>query len=193
MRASLWLAGLSAATSLACAVAAAGCSSSSTTTPPTGQDASLEASPGDDAQADSGSPLCFVDASLTVFAASDASAAGCAACVQTNCQDAISACATDCTCISLFTCLADSGVATTGLGPAATAAATECAGSSGLTLLNNPGVMGLVNCLSGVCLEACNVSDGGPDAGLPDAALSEAGAGEAGTDAGAIGDAADVG
>jgi len=149
----------------------------------------MEASPGDDAEADAGSPLCYVDASLTVFAASDASAAGCAACVQTSCQAAIRNCATDCTCISLFTCLADSGVATTGLGPTATAAATACAGSSGLTLLNNPGVMGLVNCLSGICLDACNVSDGGPDAGV----IADAAASEGGTDAGVIADAADGG
>jgi hypothetical protein len=195
MRLSLWLVGISASALVTAALVAAGCSSSSAT--PTGDDAaspdsSAEAAAGD-ASDDGGSPNgCFVDASLSVFASSDASAAGCAACVQLNCSPAITACATDCTCINLFSCLADSGVAMSALGSAAAAAVTACSGNSGIALLQNPGVKGLVDCLSDPCATACNaVLDAGTD---DSAAPSEAAAADTGTDAGAgsTADAADT-
>jgi hypothetical protein len=184
MRLSLWLVGISASAWVTAALVAAGCSSSSATR--AGDDAAspdsgTEASASDDG---GGKGACFVDASLTVFASSDASAAGCAACVQLNCSPAITACATDCTCINLFACLADSGVAMTGLGSAAAAAVTACSGNSGIALLQNPGVMGLVNCLSDPCSTACSsVLDAGADD--DSVAPSEAAAGDTGTDAGA--------
>jgi hypothetical protein len=198
MRISPWLVGISASTSVAAALVATGCSSSSATPTANGPDASTEAMAATDAAGDTdaggGTGACFVDASLTVFASSDASAAGCAACVQLNCRPAITTCATDCTCINLFSCLADSGVAMTGLGSAAAAAVTACSGNSGIALLQNPGVMGLVNCLSDPCSTACSaVLEAGAD---DSAAPSEAGApADTGTDAGATStaDAADGG
>jgi hypothetical protein len=196
MRFSPWLVGISASASVAAALVAAGCSSSSATPAAGGPDSSTEAAASDaagDTDAGGGTGACFVDASLTVFASSDASAAGCAACVQLNCRPAITTCATDCTCINLFSCLADSGVAMTGLGSAAAAAVTACSGNSGIALLQNPGVMGLVNCLSDPCSTACSaVLEAGAD---DSAAPSEASAADAGTDADAIStaDAADGG
>ena len=59
---------------------------------------------------------CYVDASFSMFAASDAAGAGCAACVQDHCTTGIKACSTSCTCINLFTCLADAGISASGLG-----------------------------------------------------------------------------
>jgi hypothetical protein len=181
MRLSLWLVGISASAWVTAALVAAGCSSSSAT--PTGDDAaspdsSTEASASDD---EGGTGACFVDASLTVFASSDASAAGCAACVQLNCSPAITTCASDCTCINLFSCLADSGVAMSALGSAAAAAVTACSGNSGIALLQNPGVKGLVDCLSDPCATACNaVLDAGDDDSV---APSEAAAADTGSDA----------
>jgi hypothetical protein len=197
MRLSLWLVGISASAPVMATLVAAGCSSSSATpTAPAGDDAtsldsSAEAAASDDG---GGTGACFVDASLTVFASSDASAAGCAACVQLNCSPAITTCASDCTCINLFSCLADSGVAMSGLGSAAAAAVTACSGNSGIALLQNPGVKGLVDCLSDPCATACNAV---LDAGVDDdsVAPSEAAAEDAGADAApsSIADAADGG
>jgi hypothetical protein len=190
MRLSLWLVGISASASVTAALVAAGCGSSSATPGANSPDSSAEASATDDG---GGTGACFVDASLTVFASSDASAAGCAACVQLNCSPAITTCASDCTCINLFSCLADSGVAMSGLGSAAAAVVTACSGSSGIALLQNPGVKGLVDCLSDPCATACNaVLDAGAD---DSAAPTEAAAADTGTDAGAgsTADAADGG
>ncbi len=100
MRVPSWLIGTSVIAALAAGGVAAGCSSSSST-PTAGPDASSEA-----AAEDAG---CYVDASFSMFAASDAAGAGCAACVQANGTAGIKACSTSCQCINLFTCLADAG------------------------------------------------------------------------------------
>jgi hypothetical protein len=165
-----------AAGALAGAAAAAGCGGGATNEP-TGQA---------DAAADTAS-TCRVDASLSVFAASDAAGAGCAACVQVHCLDRIMTCASDCACIALFDCVADSGAAT-GLTPAAVAATTACAGPNPASLLQDPGLQGLLTCFEGVCSDSCSApSDAGPDAAATDAsgdAASPADAGDAGdTDA----------
>jgi hypothetical protein len=119
---------------------------------------------------------CHVDASLTAFAASDAAGAGCAACVQTMCQSDIEACSSSCTCIGLFTCLADAGVSATSL-TGNSAALMNCL-PAGLTsagaLLNDPGIQGVYNCFSNTCGTQCaNLlpTDGGIDGG----ATTEAG------------------
>jgi hypothetical protein len=188
MRGSLWLLGLAAGALASAGIAA--CSSSSTDVP---------ASP--DAATDTGS-TCRVDASLTVFAASDAAGAGCAACVQANCLDRIQTCASDCACIALFDCVADSGAAT-GLTPAAVAATTACAGPNPASLLQDPGLNGLLSCFEGVCSDSCSTpSDAGRDAAT-DAAASPADASDAGSatdaaadappDDAAVSDAADSG
>jgi hypothetical protein len=185
---SRWLVASLAITSAAAgalAALASGCSSSSS---PASPDASTDASLSDagiDAEVAQGDGACHVDASLTAFAESDASAAPCAKCVNESCSMAIQTCASDCTCISLFQCLADAGVAAMGLGSAGTAAAS-CAGSDALNfLLNNPGVSGLVNCVQGPCAAACP-ADGGP------VVLPPADAGDAMAEAGADGEAADA-
>jgi hypothetical protein len=188
---SRWLvASLVASSAAACALAA-GCSSSSSGSSPdaaTG-DSSVEASPAAEAGQPQADGACYVDASLTAFAESDASAAPCAKCVNENCDVAIQTCASDCTCISLFQCLADAGVAAMGLGSAGTAAA-GCAGSNALNfLLNNPGVSGLVSCVQGVCASACP-ADGGPVLPPPEAGTETTDAGTQTTDAGT--DAADA-
>jgi hypothetical protein len=160
---SRWLVASLAVTSVgagALATLASGCSSSSS---PASPDASTDGSLADtgiDAEVAQGDGACHVDASLTAFAESDASAAPCAKCVNLSCAGAIETCASDCTCIALFQCLADAGVAAMGLGSAASAAAS-CAGSDALSLLNNPGVSGLVTCLQTTCAAACP-ADGGP-------------------------------
>jgi hypothetical protein len=175
-----------AAGALVGAATAAGCSSSSTNEP--------AGTP--DAAADTAS-TCRVDASLTVFAASDAAGAGCAACVQAHCLDRIQTCASDCACIALFDCVADSGAAT-GLTPAAVAATTACAGPNPASLLQDPGLQGLLACFQGVCSDSCSApSDAGEDAAT-DADAGDAGnATDAATDAplgdAAISDAADSG
>ena len=166
MRGSLWLMGL-AAGALAGAAAAAGCGGGATSEP----DAAA------DAAADTAS-TCRVDASLSVFAASDAAGAGCAACVQANCLDRIMSCASDCACLALFDCVADSDAAT-GLTPAAVAATTACAGPNPASLLQDPGLQGLLTCFQGVCSDSCSApSDGGEDAAADaspgDAAISDA-------------------
>jgi hypothetical protein len=162
-RVSLWVLAVCAASSAA-AVVAAGCSSSSATS--TVPDAGT-----DDASDAGGVTTCYVDASLQVFAASDASAAGCASCVNAQCLPQVNACAIDCACINLFSCLADSGVATSGLGSSVAAAVTACAGGSGVALLNDTTIRGLANCLQGTCANACSaVLDGsaGTDAATGD-------------------------
>jgi hypothetical protein len=182
MRVSRLIVGLSAVAGLAAGAFAAGCSSSSSSAP-AGPDASTDAN-GEDAAA----PVCFVDASLTMFAESDAGAASvCAACVNTNCSSAITACENSCTCDNLFTCLADAGVAVTGLGAGSFTALTGCI-PGGFTnvgaLINDPGFSGLFTCLSGPCMSACGAlleagapattTDGG-DAATPDAGTGDAG------------------
>jgi hypothetical protein len=157
-RVSLWLLAVSVGLGAVAAAGGAGCSSSSA--PATEPDASEEA-----ASDASGVMICRVDASLSVFAESDASAAGCALCVGEQCLTAITTCATDCTCINLFTCLADSGVATVGLNMVGEAV-RACAGGAGTALLDNPGVRGVADCLQGVCATACSaVLDAGTEAG----------------------------
>lgn len=187
-RVPLGLLAVSAAVSIPAAFAA-GCGSSSAA-PAGGADASAEA-----ALDDAGTipNACYVDASLTAFAESDASAAGCAACVNASCSGAITKCATDCICINLFTCLTDSGVVMSGTGSAIAAAVTACSGSLGLTLLKNPGVQGLVNCLSGTCSTPCSaVLEGGvADAASPPDAAPDATDG--GADGGLSADASDDG
>jgi hypothetical protein len=161
MRASLWLLGL-AAGALAGAAVASGCSNSSN-----------EGDPGADAAADASS-TCKVDASLSVFASSDAAGAGCAACVQASCLPAIKTCASDCACIALFNCVADSGAAT-GLTPAAVAATTMCAGPMPAALLQDPGLEGLLACFEGPCSASCTPpSDAGDDASSDAGAATDA-------------------
>lgn len=190
MRVSRLIVGLSAVAGLAAGAFAAGCSSSSSSAPPAGPDASADA--GEDAPAQ----VCFVDASLTMFAESDAGAASvCASCVNTNCQSAIMACENSCTCDNLFTCLADAGVSVSGgLGAGALTAAAGCipGGFSGAGAIeSDPGILGLFTCISpgGTCGTACGAlleagapgADGG-DAATPDAATPED-AGDAGAPA----------
>jgi hypothetical protein len=172
-RLSLWVLALSAGLYAFAALGGAGCSSSSA--PPPSVDA------GDDSTADDASDAtsistCHVDASLTVFASSDASAAPCAACAAQNCLGAIAECASDCTCINLFTCLTDSGAATGALPQQISDDINACAGSAGTSLLSNPGVRGIADCLQGVCANACSaILDGGDDGGT--SAAGDAGAG----------------
>ncbi len=120
---------------------------------------------------------CYVDASLSAFAASDAAGAGCAACVQNSCTTGIKACSTSCTCITLFTCLADAGVTASGLG-ASTAAVGNCVpgGLASLPgLLNDPGIQGVYQCFTVTCASACGgvlleggaPGDDGGEAGTP--------------------------
>jgi hypothetical protein len=193
MRVSLRLVGISAAVCFAFALAAAACSSSSPSAG--GADASSEAA-SDAAVGDEdggSSPTCYIDASLSAFAASDASAAGCAACVQASCHPAITTCETDCTCINFFTCLADSGVATSGLGSSGSSVVNMCAGSAVLTVYNDPGVKGLADCLSDTCATACSgILDAGSvdDDATPEAGASIDASPDAGSDAGSPVDAA---
>jgi hypothetical protein len=190
-RVSFWLFALSVGLGAIAASGGAGCSSSSS--PATQPDASSDTGtePSSDA---SGVMTCRVDASLTVFAQSDASAAGCAACVNVNCMTAINACASDCTCINLFECLADSGVATTGLNRLGDAL-RSCSGGSGTALLQNPGIRSLGDCLQNTCAPACGdiLDASADDAALADDAAITADAGTAITDAGAPADGDDGG
>jgi len=117
MRVSRWLIAISAVAAAAAGGVGVGCSSSSSP-PAAAPDASTPAP-----TADAG---CYVDASFSAFAASDAAAAGCAACVQNSCTTGIKACSTSCTCINLFTCLADAGIAASGLGANSLAAVGNC-------------------------------------------------------------------
>jgi hypothetical protein len=142
-----WLVGSSGAVLLAIAVGI-GCSSSSPQ--PEAPDAGI---------VDAG---CHVEASLAVFASSDAAGAGCAACVQTNCQPAIVTCSSDCTCIDFFGCVADAGTIASGISPATQQAASACAGNSPGALLLDPGLNDLLQCFQGPCASVCSASgDGG--------------------------------
>ncbi len=181
MHASHWVLGLAAA-SLGAAAAAAGCSSSSS---------------GGPGPVDAGSPsdaACYVDASLSVFASSDAAGAPCAECVAEMCYGAVQMCAIDCACINFFTCVADSGVAVNGFTPMAIQAATICAGSQAAVLENDPAVRGLSTCLGNTCSGVCMPgAEGGPSEEPGDASPdADAGAAPDGDAAsphdGAIGD-----
>jgi len=157
-----------------------------------------DASP--EAAVDDGGPNgCHVDASLTVFAESDASAAGCASCINDNCNPAVLTCASDCVCINLFTCLFDFDASADAT---AAEAVNFCAGASGLSLLNNPGVRGLANCYSGPCLAPCSAVfavDGGDDepaeamaadsGSAADSSIAADSSGGDGSDAGSVPDA----
>jgi len=107
MRVSRWLIGISAVAAVAAGGLAVGCGSSSSP--------SAAGAPSSDASTEAASSAedagCYFDASFSMFAASDAAGAGCAACVQNSCTTGIKACSTSCTCINLFTCLADAGIA----------------------------------------------------------------------------------
>jgi hypothetical protein len=190
MRVSLWLIGISAMAALAAGGVAAGCSSSSAA-PAAAPDASTEA-----AAEDAG---CYVDASFSMFAASDAAGAGCAACVQNNCTTGIRACSTSCQCINLFTCLADAGISATGLGANSLAAVGNCVPGglkSAGSLLNDPGIQGVYQCFTATCMNECGaVLEAGAlsdDGGATEDAETATDA-AATSDAGATSDAADGG
>jgi hypothetical protein len=190
MRVSVLTVAVAATVCVVAAGIAAGCGSSSSSPPAGVEDASPEA-----AIADGGSAsVCHVEASLAGYAASDATAASCAACINDNCNDAVQACASDCVCINLFSCLLDTDATTSA---AASETISVCAGNSGLSLLSNPGVRGLANCYSGPCLAPCSMvfpvdasADGPSEA-------AESGSNDGGdaavVDAGAVLDATDGG
>jgi hypothetical protein len=192
MRASRWFLGISALVVVGAGGIQAGCSSSSSGSPPpaSGDDASMVS---DGSGGDVATPSCHVDASLTAFAATDAAGAGCAACVQTMCSDAITACSNSCTCVGLFSCLADAGVSATGLTSdlGSLAACVPGGISSAGALLNDPGVLALYNCLSMTCSDQCAAVLPATDAGTADGG----GSGDAGTaaDTGTTTDAGDGG
>ncbi len=150
--------------------------------------------PGPEAGEEASTPdaACTVDASLTAFAASDASAAGCAACVNSMCSAAITTCSSECLCINLFSCLADAGVAATGLGTGSFVALSQCipGGLAGATgLLTDPGLAGIYTCLTMTCGDECApATEGGtPEAGTPPEAGPDGGA-DAGATASDAGD-----
>jgi hypothetical protein len=196
MRVSLWFLGISAVAALAGGNLAAGCGSNSSSPPaPRTQDASAEGPETSTVDAS-----CYVDASLTMFAASDAAGAGCAACVSTMCGSAITTCETDCTCIGLFECLADAGASANDLGSTSSAFGQCVPGgiTSSASLLADRGIKDVYNCFTVTCLSACAVASPQLDAGDAEAAASpEGGAtGDAGATAppegGATGDAGDA-
>jgi hypothetical protein len=183
MRVSFWVFGCSAVTALAAGGMAVGCGSSSSSAPPPATnvpDASVEAS----APEDAGPTSCHVDASLTMFAESDAAGAGCAACVNAMCSANINACANSCTCINLFECLADAGISASNLGTGSVGAVAGCV-PGGLTsagaLLNDPGVMGVYSCFTATCATECAAVL--PDAGVDGATTTDDGGGDAGVPA----------
>jgi hypothetical protein len=185
-----WILGLSAVAAVAAGAFVGGCSSSSSPTQPA---SGADAAPDVEAQEAS----CSVDADLTTFAMSDASAAGCAACVKDMCGTDISSCASDCTCISLFSCLADAGVAATGVSAGSVAALGQCVpgGFGNLTSLeSNTAIRGIFTCFGVTCADEC--SPPSPEAGPPEGDAGEAGttSPEAGsTDGGDAGTKADGG
>ncbi len=190
MRASRWLLGISAMSLVAVGGIAAGCSSSSSGTPQPAEDGSTEAA-GDD-----GSTVCHVDASLAAFASSDAAGAGCAACVQSMCSAGIMACSNSCTCVSLFSCLADAGVSASGLTTDFSALGACVPGgiSSAGMLLNDPGVMGVYSCFTVTCADQCASLVPTPEGGTTDDAGGGSPEAGASTDAGGTtADAADGG
>lgn len=198
MLVSRWRLGLSAVAAFAAGAFVGGCSSSSSPTQQPG--VAADAAPDVEAQEAS----CSVDADLTTFAMSDASAAGCAACVNDMCGTDISSCASDCTCISLFSCLADAGVAATGVSANSVAALGQCVpgGFGNLTSLeSNTAIRGIFTCFGVTCADECSPAT--PEAGPPGGDAGEAGTtsleagstdgGDAGTKAADGGDAAPPG
>jgi len=180
MRVSLWFSGISAVTALAAGGMATGCGSSSSAAPPpsTVPDASMEET---SAPGDAGPTNCYVDASLTAFAESDAAGAGCAACVNAMCGDGIKACETSCTCINLFECLADAGISGSNLGTGSLGAIAGCVPGSitnAGAVINDPGVMGVYSCFTVTCASECA-------AVLPDSGLLAPDGGTVTTEAGA--------
>jgi hypothetical protein len=91
----------------------------------------------------------------------------------------VNACANDCACINLFTCIADAGVAMNGLSAAAIQAVTTCAGVQAAALAREPAVLGLISCLQNPCMGVCtpatdsgaSATDAAPDAETLDAGL----------------------
>jgi hypothetical protein len=160
---------------------AAGCSSSSSSNPSgPSPDASTEAAPSGDVDAN-----CFIDASLAAFAESDAAGSSCAACVQMNCASGIQSCESDCTCAGFFSCLADAGVSASGQGANSGAAVAACV-PSGFTsesqLLMNTGINAVYQCFTVTCATPCAplvpTIDGG-EAGTTDDAGTSADGGDA--------------
>jgi hypothetical protein len=191
MRVSRWILGVSTVAAVAVGALAGGCSSSSPAPPP------ADAAPDVEAQ-EAG---CSVDADLTSFAMSDASAAGCAACVKNMCGTDISNCASDCTCISLFSCLGDAGAAASGFGVSSVAALGQCVpgGFAGVPALlaANTGIRGIFTCFGATCADECSPpsDEAGPpagDAGEAGTTTPEAGITDAG-DAGTKADGGDAG
>jgi hypothetical protein len=184
MRASLWFLGISVVALPAAGGITAGCGSSSTppATPTTTHDASTPVA----------EASCYVDASLTAYAKSDAAGAGCAACVNDMCESAIASCSTDCTCINLITCLLGASVSTMDFQASAISAISGCV-PGGLTaawdLLNNQAVKSVYNCFTVTCLSACSVADGGDAAAMGGGATDDTGAAPDVADGGAVGDA----
>jgi hypothetical protein len=189
MQVSRWILGFSAVAAVAAGAFAGGCSSSSS--PPPAPPA--DAAPDVEAQEAS----CSVDADLTAFAMSDASAAGCAACVKDMCGTDISSCASDCTCISLFSCLADAGVAASGVGVGSIAALGQCVpgGFGNLTSLeSNAAIRGIFTCFGVTCADECApATDAGPtEAGPTEAGPSPEASTPDGGDAGTKADGGDA-
>ena len=188
MRASRWLVGSSGAALVPLAAIAVVAACSSTPAPaPEAQDAS-----GVDADAS-----CRVDASLTMFASSDAAGSDCAACVQANCLAAVDTCSVDCTCIGFFVCVADAGTVATGISQATQLAASNCVANSPGTLLNDPGLRALLQCFQGPCETVCSAPSeaggGGEDASADDATVDASGSSDGGVgDANASDAAADA-
>jgi hypothetical protein len=195
MRASLWFFGISAVAALAGGTLGSGCGSNSSS-PPARTTLDASADRPETSTVDAG---CYVDASLTMFAASDAAGAGCAACVNTMCGGAITSCETDCTCISLFECLADGGASANDLGTSS-AAFGQCV-PGGITssgdLLADKGIKSVYNCFTVTCLSPCSAALPQGDAGdaaaaaPPDGATGDAEA-TAPPEGGPIGDAGDA-
>jgi hypothetical protein len=197
MRVSLWFFGISAVAALAGGNLAAGCGSNSSSPPaPTTQDASANGP-----ETSTVDVSCYVDASLTMFAASDAAGAGCAACVNALCAGAITSCETDCTCIGLFECLYDAGTSASNLGTNSSAFGQCVPGgiTSSASLLADRGIKDVYNCFTVTCLSECSGASPPLDAG--DAAAAASPEGGASDDAGATtppeggatGDAGDAG
>lgn len=167
----------------------AGCSSSSSPPPPASDDTNMDAG-SSSGGGDGAAASCHVDASFTMFAESDAAAAGCAACVQTMCTDGIAACSSSCLCINLFSCLADAGVSLAGLSSGDTTALSACSGgiSKAGALANDPGIQGVYTCFTMTCMSECAAVLPALDAGT----TVDAG-GPTATDAATTTDAADGG
>jgi len=178
MRVTRWFISISAVAAVAAGGLAAGCSSSSSSGPSgSSPDASPEAAPSGDGEASDAS--CFIDASLSAFAESDAAGSSCAACAQTSCGAGIKSCESDCVCSGFFSCLADAGVSASGQGANSGAAVAACV-PSGFTsesqLLNNTGISAIYECFTVTCATPCGplvpTVDGGEagtteDAGAP--------------------------